>query len=68
MRLQKILQGRLGGVVGAGVAGTVLGRIQGLVRSHAGRLVLLVTKSPDRIEDIQEIGRHRAGRQADQVV
>nr|WP_246093876.1 hypothetical protein [Mesorhizobium norvegicum] len=66
MRLQNILQSFLHCVVAVGVAGTMLGVVRGQVGARTHRLVLVVT-SLDRVEDIQEVGRHRTGRQADEL-
>ncbi|WP_189524498.1 MULTISPECIES: hypothetical protein [unclassified Mesorhizobium] len=67
MRLQNILQSLLHCVVGVGVAGTLLGLVRNQVVTRTQRLVLVLTKSPDRVEDIQEVGRHGAGCQADKL-
>ena len=67
MRLQEILQGRLDGMIVAGVAGAMLGLVRGEIRARPRRLVVVLAKSAHRLEDIEQVCRHRCGRQADQV-
>ncbi|OBP85782.1 hypothetical protein CK217_23020 [Mesorhizobium loti] len=67
VRLQEILQGRLDGVVVAGIAGARLGLIRGKIRARPRRLVLVVARSANRLEDVQQVCRHRSRRKADQL-
>ncbi|UCI25596.1 hypothetical protein [Mesorhizobium sp. B2-8-5] len=68
MRLQNILQSLLQCVVGLAIAGTLLALVLGQVGRRAGRLVLVLAETLDRVENVQEIGRHRADRLADELL